>query len=51
VIAYSIALFGLGVLVGSVVGGAYTLKELQRRYLAAYRRLRDLHDNDRTERA
>lgn len=42
-IAYTVGVFFLGVLVGSVVGGAYTLKEQQRRYLAAYKRLRELH--------
>ena len=50
-IAYSIALFLLGVLVGSVIGGAYTLKEEQRRYRRAYERLKALHDRSDRERA
>ena len=45
-IAYTLGVFLLGVLVGSVVGGAYTLKEQQRRYREAYRRLKALHERE-----
>jgi len=51
VIAYTLGVFLLGVLLGSVLGGAYTLKEEQRRYRRAYERLKELHRTDRTERA
>ena len=50
-IAYTLGVFLLGVLLGSVLGGAYTLKEEQRRYRRAYERLKALHDRSDRERA